>query len=358
MKPIQIAIHLLVVAILASCSEEKAADVPAARYVRVVVAKDEPISQSRTITGEVEARVQTDLSFRVSGKIIERFVDVGDEVKSGQLLARIDSEEQKAELAVAVANLDAAKAQETQARLALNRQQNLFRMSVGTRAQLDQAQQAISTAQASVQSAQAQMDTARDALSYTELKADSAGVITARDAEVGQVAQAAQAIFTLAHRGPRDAVFEVVESLFLDREIDPAVTVAPLSDPTRHIDASVREVSPTIDASSGTIRVKVDLGETDPMPLGASVSGSFSYKPLDAIRLPWSAMASKGGLPAVWVLDPAANKVSIRPIHVAEYETAWFIVESGVAPGDIIVSEGTKFLRDGELVSYDKEPTK
>jgi len=340
-------------AALSSC-EKQATNEVKPRRVETVVVKAAPVAKTSSITGEISARVQSDLSFRVSGRIVERLVDVGASVKAGQALARIDAEEQKADLDVATANLQSAEAQQTQAQLAFDRQQNLFKTQVTTRADLDQAQEALLTAQGSVKSAQAQLDTARDALSYTELRADADGVITARNAEVGQVAQAAQRIFTLAHEGPRDAVFNVFESLYLGRKLENNVTVSLLSASSRKVDATVREISPTIDSSTGTIRVKVGLEGATDMPLGAPVVGSFRSVPQDTIELPWSAMASKGGEPAVWIVDPSSSSVSIRSVDVSNYETGRFAVRSGVSPGEIVVADGTKFLRPGEVVTYDK----
>ncbi|MBY5407630.1 efflux RND transporter periplasmic adaptor subunit [Rhizobium leguminosarum] len=342
---------------LGSCSDERGPTEPTARQVGVVVAKPEPVVQGGAVTGEVRARVQTDLSFRVSGKIIERLAEVGQSVKAGQLLARIDPEEQKAELDVAAANLQSAEAQQTQAQLAYDRQQSLFRTQVTTRAALDQAQEALLTAQASTKSAQALLETAQDTLSYTELKADADGMITARNAEVGQVAQAAQVVFTLAHDGDRDAVFEVVESAFL-RPIDGDGTVALLSNPSQKIAAKVREISPTIDSSTGTIKVKVAISSDAAIPLGAPVVGRFNYVSQDVIQLPWSAMTSKDGKPAVWIVDPASSAVSARAVDVSGYETGSFIVKSGVSEGEVVVADGTKFLRPGEIVSYVKEASK
>ncbi|TAY86020.1 efflux RND transporter periplasmic adaptor subunit [Rhizobium ruizarguesonis] len=356
MRTILVATAIACAVGLGSCSDERGPTEPTARQVGVVVAKPEPLVQGGAVTGEVLARVQTDLSFRVSGKIIERLVEVGH-VKAGQLLARIDPEEQKAELDVAAANLQSAEAQQTQAQLAYDRQQSLFRTQVTTRAALDQAQEALLTAQASTKSAQALLETAQDTLSYTELKADADGMITARNAEVGQVAQAAQVVFTLAHDGDRDAVFEVVESAFL-RPIDGDGTVALLSNPSQKIAAKVREISPTIDSSTGTIKVKVAISSDAPIPLGAPVVGRFDYVSQDVIQLPWSAMTSKDGKPAVWIVDPASSAVSARAVDVSGYETGRFIVKSGVSEGEVVVADGTKFLRPGEIVSYVKEASK
>lgn len=339
---------------LTSCSQQEGGGEAEPRHVRVVTVESKQLVSGGAVTGEIQARVQSDLSFRVGGKIVERTVDVGDHVKAGQVLARIDAEEQEADLAVAQANLEAAVAQRIQAELAFSRQQKLFDTQVTTRSSLDQAQEALSTAQGSEASAEAQLGTAKDTLSYTELRAEQDGVITARNAEVGQVAQAASAIFTLAQDGPRDAIFEVVETLFLGRPIQPDVQITLLLDPTREVTAQVREVSPTIDSSTGTVKVKVGLAADVPMPLGAAVKGAFKYEPQSAMELPWSAMSATDGKPAVWVVDPATSKATLREIEVDEYETGNFIVKQGLKEGEVVVVEGAKFLRPDEKVAFEK----
>ncbi len=358
MKTILVIAWLGASAIALSSCEKQAESEAKPKNVETAVAKVTPLVENNAITGEISARVESDLSFRVSGRIVERLADVGSLVKRGQVLARMDAEEQKADLEVATANLQSALAQQTQAQLAFDRQQNLFRTQVTTRAALDQAQEALLTAQGSVKSAQAQLDTAQDALSYTELRADSDGVITARNAEVGQVAQAAQLVFTLAHDGPRDAVFNVFESLYLGRNLESQVAVSLLSSPSRKIEAPVREISPTIDPSTGTIRVKVGLEGAPDMQLGAPVVGLFRSVARDAIELPWSAMTSKSGKPAVWIIDPTSSSVSLHQIDVSGYETGRFAVRAGVSPGEIVVVDGAKFLRPGQVVTYDKGAVK
>ena len=354
MKPIYAAALVTGLAVLSACSDQQRPQEPVSKHVDVVVAKEETRAQIRTLTGEIQARVQSDLSFRVSGKIVERRVDVGEQVKAGQILARIEAEEQQADLDVAVANLQAAEAQEAQAQLAFDRQKRLFAAQVVSRAVLDQAQETLLVAEGSTSSAQAMLETARDTLSYTDLRADADGVITARNAEVGQVAQAAEVVFTLAHDGPRDAVFDVVETLFLGTRIEPVVAVSLLSGSPVAAEGNLREVSPTIDPTMGTIRVKVGLTGEAAMPLGAPVSGAFRRAGRRVIRLPWSAIASDEGKPSVWRVDPDTSTVSLQAIEIDDYETGSFTVTAGVSPDDIVVSDGTKFLRPGQRVSYDK----
>jgi len=344
--------HALLLPALAACSPHEEPTPKAPRFVETVVAAAEPVSESISTTGEIKARVQSDLSFRVSGRITERLVDVGDHVRAGQILARIDNQEQKADLQVATASLLSAEAQQTQAQQAFDRQDSLFKTSFSTRAALDSAKATLLRAQATVQSARAAVDTARDALDQTDLKADADGVITARNVEVGQVAQAAQLVFTLAHDGPRDAVLSADETVLLGRELEDEVEVRPIAGGAA-MKARVREVSPAIDKSTGTIRIKLGLEGDPDVRLGSPVVAFAHYKPMTMIELPWSATTSDAGQPAVWVVDPKTNAVSIRPVEVMSYGRGKFAVRSGVEPGEIVVASGSKFLSVGDVVAFD-----
>ena len=337
---------------LYACAPKEEAQEKAPREVETVQVRSTPIAAAVSTTGEINARIQSDLSFRVSGQIIERLADVGQHVKAGQTLARIDAQEQEADLQVAQATLQSAQAQQTQAQQAYDRQQSLFTTGVTTRADLDQAQETLLTGQGTVQSAQAQVDSARDALSQTELRADADGIITARNAEVGQVAQAAQLVFTLAHDGPRDAVINADEATLLGGELQGDIYVKMLSG-GEPIKATVREISPTIDTTTATIRIKLALDATADVRLGSPVVATAYYKPVDTIELPWSAMASISGRPAVWVVDQKDHTISLREIKVGTYVNERFSVRSGLSEGEIVVANGTKFLTTGEMVAYE-----
>ena len=342
----------LLVLLLASCNEHKTTTLVQPKGVIAVEAKTTEFSSSATLSGSVTARIETQLSFRVSGRIIERNVDVGSHVKAGDILARVDPAQQQADVDVAKAGLEAAEAQLRQAKLALKRQKELLTGHITSKANYDQAEAALRTAEGSTEAARAVFASAQDTLGFTYLKADADGIITARHAEVGQVQQAAQTVFTLAHDGKRDAVFNVFESLFLNNHADSQIEVSLLSDPAQKVTATIREVSPTIDASTGTIRVKVDLGDQGAMmPLGAIVTGRFSYQTKRVILLPWGAMASLNGAPALWLIDAQTQRVSLQPVEVSDYETGQFAVTAGLKDGDLVVSQGGKLIRQGQQVS-------
>ena len=344
---------LLAVALAAaSCNRVTAMPPRPPLLVRTQTVRLEDYAPAIRLTGEIKARVQSDLSFRVSGRVIARDADVGQHVDAGAVLARIDPAEQQADLDAANAAVKGAEATLRQAQAAYDRQKSLIDLGYATRSAFDSAQQALRTAQGSLDQAVAQAGSAKDALSYSELRADRSGVVTARDIEVGQVAQAAQAAFTLAEDGPRDAVFNVFESVFFLRPAGDKIDLSLVSDPNVRAMGHVREVAPAVDPKTGTVRVKVEI-ENPPaaMSLGSAVIGSGAVAAQKVAVLPWSAAASKDGKLAVWILDPVAKAVSLRPVQAEAFEKERLLIRNGLAPGEIVVTEGEKFLFPGQIVA-------
>ncbi len=303
------------------------------------------------LTGAVRARVQTELSFRVSGRVIERQGEIGQHVEADAILARLDPSEQQADLDAAEAGLAGAEATMRQATTAFQRQKSLLASGFTTTAAYDLADQVLRTAAGSLDAAKAQLGAAQDAISYTQLRAGHAGVITARNIEVGQVAQAAQLAFGFAEDGPRDAVFAVHESIFSLRT-NGAIELSLVTDPTVKVEGKIREVSPVVDEKTGTVQIKVEIDPNTPaLPLGAAVMGRAHWR-LDAVVvLPWSAMAEKDGKPAVWIVNPTTRAVSLRVVEVALYEKEKIVLRGGIQDAESVVVEGGKFLRDGQIVS-------
>jgi RND family efflux transporter MFP subunit len=324
--------------------------------VRTAIAQRADHNAIVVLSGEIRAQYQSDLSFRVSGRIAERKAEIGDHVAPDQVLATIDPQEQQQGLRAAEATVQAAEAQLRQAASAFDRQKALLERGYTTRRESDQAEQAYRTAQSSLDSANAQLATARDQLSYTVLRAGNPGVITARNAEAGQVVQAAQAVFSLAQDGGRDAVFNVYESVFAQELADGKVEVALIRDPSVRVTGRVREVSPTVDPTMGTVRVKIGLPACPPaMALGAAVTGTARLKAQPAITLPAGALSSVAGKPAVWIVDPATKAVSAQPVTIGGYGTGQILVEGGLAPGAIVVTAGAQFLTAGQIVAPTEE---
>ena len=198
---------------LSGCQREDAAAERLPIMVRTETVAIADYAPRTSLTGVIAARTLNNLSFRVGGRVAERLVDVGQHVDKDAVLARIDPQEQESDLRSAQADLDAAQAQLTQATAAFERQKTLLAQGFTTRRDYDAAEQALKVAQGSVDAAQSALANAQENLSFTELKAGAAGVVTARQVEAGQVVQAAQTVFTVAEDGDRDAVFNVQETL-------------------------------------------------------------------------------------------------------------------------------------------------
>ncbi len=345
-----------VMLILASCQGETKQSEKEKATVRVQSADVVDYQQKVMLTGEVVAHVQTNLSFRVSGQITEWYADVGSHVTVGEVLARIDPRVQQADVGASEAAVGSAEAQVRQASSAFERQKSLLEKNSTTQESFDQAQTALRTAEGSLVSAKAQLGTSRDALSYTELRADADGIVTVRNAEAGQVVQAAQTMFSVARDGPRDAIFNVYESLLFEKPAEPKISLALVSDPSVKAEGTVSEISPTIDSATGTVRVKIAMDSTpERMTLGAPVTGFASSQPTKLVILPWTSLSELNGKPAVWVVDEKNSTVDLKPVTVATYETGRVLVSDGIAKGETVVVEGAKMLRPGQVVDVIKE---
>jgi RND family efflux transporter MFP subunit len=345
------ALFLFILSLFA-CGESKQSEKTLFKVVAIKVAPQSYDSEV-ALTGSVRARVQTELSFRVSGRVIERRGEVGQHVEAGAVLARIDPSEQRADLDAAKAGVAGAEATLRQASAAFDRQKSLLASGYTTKAAYDLAEQAQRTAAGSLDAAKAQLGAVQDALSYADLRAARAGVITARNIEVGQVAQAAQPAFGFAEDGPRDVVFAVYESIFSHQSAGSGgIDLSLVGDPNVTAKGKIREVSPVVDEKNGTVQVKVEIqSNAAAMPLGAAVMGRARWRLDDVVVLPWSAMATRDGKPAVWIVDPKSGAVSLRPVEAAMFEKEKIVLRDGFHDGEMVVIEGGKFLREGQVVS-------
>lgn len=341
---------ILIAATVTGC-DEPAPPTPQARPVRTVTVEHSSEGETVSLTGQIQAKDQVSLAFRLDGRMTERLVSVGDAIKAGQVVARLDPQNQENELRSAQANLSSAEAILTQARLTFGRQQKLLKAGWVTQAKFDEAQQDLLTAEAQVDSARAELGIAQDRLSYTVLSADARGVVTAVGAEPGEVVRAGQMIVRLARQGGRDAVFDVPEQLIRRGPHDPLVQIALTNDPTVRATGRVREVSPQADAATRTFQVKV--GIIDPpqaMQLGSTVTGSIELSPSPGVVVPPSALIEANGGPAVWVVDPQSQTVSLRNVDVVRYDPTSVVISQGLETGEVVVTAGIQVLRPGQKV--------
>jgi membrane fusion protein, multidrug efflux system len=357
LRHVSIALALaLLAAPLAACNDRAANTLERAAFVHTEVVQPRDGQASLTLTGEVQARFRADLSFRVSGRVLARLVDVGAHVNAGDLLARLDPAEQQADFDAATASVAAAEAQLRVAQATFDRQNQLLSSGFTTRVAYDQAQEQLRTAQSTLESAKAELGRTREALGDTELHARAAGVITARNLEVGQVVQAAQSVFTLAQDGERDAVFDVPESMFLGDVESGGVSLALVSGPDVTATGYVREISPAVDPKSSTVRVKVAIQNPPAaMTLGSAVAGTAGTKPATEITVPWTALMAVGSKPAIWIVDPKTRTASLKPVIVGAYEAGAVQIREGLEAGDRVVIDGGKLLSSGQPVTFGED---
>src|SRR3954447_8727471 len=318
--------------VLAGCGRETAADdPPAPRIVRTTTVEKRKLTTPLTFSGRIEAEDEVSLAFRISGRILEHKGSVGDRVQAGQLIARLESQNELNTLRQAQAGLAAAQGQLTQARNHFERQQTLLAQGWTTRANFDVATQAQQTAQSQVDAAEAQLRTAHDLVSFTELKADAPGVIIATGPGAGEVVQAGQMIARLARKDGRDAIFDVPAQLIRSAPSDPQITVSLTDDPAVTARGRIREVAAQANPVTRTFEVKVGL--TDPPPamrLGATVIGRLETNAGPIIDIPATALTRINQQPAVWIVDPSTSTVSIRNVDVLRFDQARVVVSQGL----------------------------
>src|SRR5262245_22797117 len=325
---------------LGACSEVASKETEV-RPVRTVTVDPRPIADDRSAIGEVRPRHESELGFLVTGKVMARPVDVGVTVKKGDLLARLDEQDYRNKLRSAEADLTAAQASLVEAKASEDRYRQLISSGSTTRANYDTALKNLRSAEAKVDSAQASFELARDQLSYTELRAEFDGVITAVAADPGQVVSSGKLIVKLARPKEKDAVFAIAESVFGNGKAAhlqrPEIVVSLLSNPDISADGVVREISPVADPVTRTYQVKVTLKNApEQVRFGGSVVGRLKTSTTPVVVLPGSALFDKAGQPAVWVV--ANGAVALKPIMVARYETDRVIVGDGLAKGEIVVT--------------------
>jgi RND family efflux transporter MFP subunit len=357
--------------LLAGCQRAEEPPPPEIRPVRAVTVAPRAADNTVALTGTVQAQNEINLSFRIDGRLIERTVDIGDAVRPGQLIARLDPQNEESGLQAARAQLSAARAQLAEARNSYQRMRDLVVEDAVSRAQYEQAEALLKTAEAQVDAAQQQVNLAGNRLGYTRLVADVAGVVTARGPEPGEVVGAGRMVVQVAREGARDAVFDVPAQIKDAAPLDPKIVVSAGRDgkpgkatqtardltvvlamnPQVSAIGRVREVAPRADPVTGTFAVRVRL--IDPpaaMRLGSTVTGRLRLDGTPGIELPASALVRADGKTAVWVVDKASGTVSLRPIQVRDGDANRVQVASGLQPGDVVVTAGAQALRPGQKV--------
>src|SRR5215468_10554694 len=335
---------------LAGC-EQKIEQAPNVRPVRTVTVDKRAAGTPVVLTGRIEAEDEVVLAFRIAGRLLNNDLKMGDRVQAGQLVARLEPQNELNALRAAQANLAAAQGQLTQARNHFERQDTLLKQGWTTRANHDQATQALQTAESQVDAAEAQVKTAYDQVSFTELKADAPGVVTLVGPGAGEVVQAGQMILRVARRDGRDAIFDVPAQVIRNAPADPRITVNLTDDPNVRTTGRVREIAPQADPVTRTFAVKVGLNDPPPaMRLGATVTARMEGDSVPVISIPATALTKVNSQPAVWVVDPSNKTVSIRNVDVLRFDPARVAVSGGLTTGEVIVTAGVQALHPGQKV--------
>ena len=325
------------------------------RPVRVVPVVLAPVRADLVVSGTVQARVQADLAFRVGGKILARPVEVGDLVRAGQVLARLDPADLVLAEQAAEASVQAALADATIARAELGRYE---RLGAGSPAYVaaEQEKRAASSKAADARLAQLarQLSLARSQRSYGELAADADGVVTALPVQLGQVVGAGQTVATVARMNAVEVVADVPENRIGVVRPGEAAEVTLWAAPDRPLAARVREVGALADPASRTFQVRVGVPDAGTMRLGMTATVRFGQASPPMARLPGSALSDQGGRPAVWVLDASRQRAALRPVQVAGYGgDGSVLVAAGLAAGELVITAGVgQVAPDMALVAW------
>ncbi|RZL11420.1 MAG: efflux RND transporter periplasmic adaptor subunit [Rubrivivax sp.] len=343
----------LVLASLAACGPKPQPEEPI-RAVRTLVVSDTGGVIDREFAGEIRARTESRLSFRVPGKITQRTADLGQSVRPGQLLAQLDPTDLRLSQEAARAGLMAAQVTANQAQVDFKRFQDLQAQGFISAAELERHQSTLRTSQAALTQARAQASAQGNQAAYSALTATAAGVITSVDAEPGQVVTPGQPVVTLALDGPRDVVFSVPE--------DMGATVRPLVGKAgalkvrrwgtdRWLPATIREMAAAADTVSRTFLVKADVGQAD-VTLGqtATVALSTPSRVPNGVHLPLHALVEQQGKSSVWLLNPQSMTVSQQAVTTAEVTGNIVLVAAGLKPGQEVVTAGVHVLTPGQKV--------
>jgi RND family efflux transporter MFP subunit len=335
---------------VAGCEANTAPALKVARPVLVQRVAFERADTTREFVGVVRARYETDLGFRVAGKIVTRIVNVGDRVKVGDVVARLDPEDLRLQVQSAEAELAAATSNLAQAAADFERYAKLKSQGWAATADFERKKAANDEAQGRLDRAKRALDLAKNQLDYADLKADAAGVITATLAEPGQVVAIGQAVARLAHRGEKEAVVALPETLLAQaRSATPVVTL--WAERNRSFAAHLRELSPQADPGTRTYAARFTIDNADDTVAFGMTATVTLTQAADArlAKLPLSAIINRGTGPSVYAVD-ASDTLVLRPVTVASFTENAALVTAGIGDGERIVTLGVQTLEAGRKV--------
>lgn len=350
---------LLPLIVGAGCGDQDRQNQPVSRPVKVFRIEEPSAIGAMRFAGEVRARIETPLSFRVAGKLLERKVDVGDQVGKGQLLALLDGNDFRLAVQALKAQLASAQADSTFLRDDLARYRELLAQQVISPPEFERHETAYTTARERTAALEAQLSQALNQLTYTALYADRGGVVTALAAEAGQVLAAGQTVVTLARLDEKEIHFDVPEHRLPEIRRQQDVNVSLWADGNRRLKARVREIASAADPASRTYRVKASLLEGfDAAQLGMTATVHIDANAASGIAIPLSAVytpQNQPDHPLVWLVDEQAATVKSVSVKLGETLAGERIAVEGVAAGQLLVSAGVQRLVEGQAVRLPAE---
>ena len=356
-KPLYLAASLsLSVMLLSACSKPEPAQEPI-RAVKVFTVGEQGMHTGGEFAGEVRARVESRLGFRVAGNISRRPVELGQRVKAGEVLAQLDPQDYKLSADAARAQLAAAATNRDLAAADYKRYKELKDQNFISGAELERRETTWKAAVAQYDQAQAQLSSQGNQAAYTTLVADVSGVVTSVDAEVGQVVAAGTPVIRVAQDGARDVVFAVPEDKISRVKVGSGADVRSWATNTVS-QGTVREVAASADPVTRTFSVKVALEGRDALPLGATVTvlpKAFARDGAQVIKVPTSALRRDGDKSAVWVLNTSDMTVNLQVVQIATADGNDAVISGGLKPGMQVVAAGVHVLSPGQKVTIYKD---
>lgn len=350
--------------LLAACTEKPASEPSDVRPVRTVVVGRSNGTIGANYSGEIRARYESQLGFRTAGKIVARMVEVGSHVKRGQPLLQLDPTQEALQVAAAGADADAARSRVAQARVDVKRTEQLLAQNFASQAELDQQRLLLSQAEAQLRSAQARQQLNANMRGFTTLVADRDGVVSAINAEAGQVVAAGQSIVTVAADGEREVSISVPESRVDELRKAQRLTITVWAHPEKSWNGKLRELAPDADSVTRTYSARISIldadADADPSLLRLGMTASVMVPDADgsaALRVPLTAVVDQERSRQVWVVDPKTSRVSAREVKLGAAQNDSVMVVSGLTAGETVVSAGVHMLQPGQQVKVAEAAT-